>query len=77
MTEIAEDAKLKFQMSPNPETGEMEVLVTIKGQEKERGWFFMRKDLINFLAHGKATLPPAEKASKIEVVQQLPGDKLS
>ena len=77
MTEITEDAKLKIQMSPNPETGEMEALITIKGSEEEHGWFFMRKDLVNFLAHGQVVIPHAEKASKIEVVQQLPGSKPS
>jgi len=72
MAEITDESKLKLQMSPNANTGEMEVLITIKGSETEHGWFFMRKDLVNFLAHGKVTIPHAKKASPIDLTTQLP-----
>jgi len=73
MAELTDESKLKLQMSPNQATGEMEVLITIKGSETEHGWFFMRKDLVNFLAHGKVTIAHAKKASPIDLTTQLPG----
>ena len=72
MSEITEDSKLKLQMTMNPNTQEMEVLITIKGMEDEHGWFFMRKDLINLLAHSKVTVPHAEKAPQIDMTTKLP-----
>ena len=76
MAEIAKDAKLKLQMTMNPKTNEMEILITPKGAEKEHGWFFMRADLVNLLSHGKVTVPHAvlaEDAPKIQVVSEMPG----
>jgi hypothetical protein len=72
MAEITDDAKLKFQMAPNPKTGELEVLVLIKGVEDEHGWFLTRHDLVNFLSHGKVTIPHAKKASPIEIAKTMP-----
>jgi len=75
MTEISEDAKLKLQMVPNPNTKEVEVLIMPKGCEDDHGWFFTRLDLVNLLAHGQVVIPHAAKASPIEVVNQMPGKK--
>lgn len=72
MTGISDDTKLKLEMVKNPNTGEVEVLITPKGAEKDHGWFFMRKDLVNLLAHGKVTVPHAQKASPIDLTTQLP-----
>lgn len=72
MTEIAADAKLKLEMVMNQNTGEVEILITPKGAEQDHGWFFMRKDLVNLLAHGKVTIPHAAKASPIQIVKKMP-----